>query len=183
MAPRCGTRSDSSRGLADRTLHALGRLVGFGLLAGLGVAILGCVVLLPAQARLLQTRYELECNRALNADYADRSQAEAFLIEGLQQDHVLVQRAAADALGGPYMPRLNESSSLPAVALHVSPNPRPAPPSGWVVRTAQRLEDIRIRRGLCVLSAVAILAALLLFSNPAKYVALREEIGTTGAGA
>ncbi|MFP4355432.1 MAG: hypothetical protein ACLFUJ_09970 [Phycisphaerae bacterium] len=151
----------------------MGRLVGFAALAGLGLAILACVVLIPPYARLQWARYDKACNQAINADYQDKLAAEQFFIDSLETDEILIERQAASTLGGLFDPdsfgELQRSPDLPANLLSITPNPRPAPPSGWVIRTAERLKDVRIRRGLCVLSAVAILAAVLLFSNPAKY--------------
>jgi hypothetical protein len=157
----------------------MGRLVGFAALTGMGLSILACVVLIPPYARLQRARYLKACNQATNTDYRSKIQAETFFLENLQTDEILIERQAASTLGGLLDPdrfgELSRRPHMPANAVEIAPAPRPDPPSGWIIRTADRLEDVRIRRGLCVLAGVSLLAAMLLFSNPAKYVTPEEK--------
>jgi len=149
----------------------LGRLVGFSLLAGLGLGILAVVVLLPPYVQVLRADYELALEKATNADYRDRIAAGQLLVEDIEQiDEVAIRTLAGSVLGqSPARPEAAHVPQQRAVApevIHIEPNPRPAPPPAWLGRLAARVRQPGVRRGLFVLSAIALLAAAILFWTP-----------------
>jgi hypothetical protein len=156
----------------DRALHVLGRLVGFSLLTGLGLGILAVVVLVPPYMQVLRARYDLDMEKATNADYQDRIAAGGLLIEDIEQiDEVAIRTLAGSVLGrrpvDPETSHVPRQQALAPEVIHIEPNPRPAPPPAWLGRIATRVGQPAVRRGLFVLSAVALLAATILFWTPA----------------
>ncbi len=172
MAQTCGTKASTSSGESDRALHSLGRLVGFSLLSALGLGILATVVLIPPYASLLQARYERDCNRALNQDYRDRIEANELFMQDIRQlDVVAIRTLESSVLGQDSLnpgrqldPRRKEW--IPPAA-NLAPNPRPEPVPAWITRLSLRVTRPNVRRGLVVLSAAALLAAVVLFWGPA----------------
>jgi hypothetical protein len=148
------------------------RLVGFATLAGMALAILAGVVLLPAYAGLQQTRYQQAC-LAVRTEEARRTiRAYDRLIEAADKDPVLLQRLARSHLGA--MPQdeyvvldPDAPAASPAVVRPVQ-LPDPAAPDGWLIRMAGRLEDRPFRRGVLVLAVAAMATALFLFGPPAS---------------
>jgi hypothetical protein len=151
----------------------LGRLVGFGLLSSLGLAILAAVVLLPPYVRVLNSEYQLGCERALNADYQDRKAAGELFIEDIRSlDIVAIRTLESSVLGSD---SLSTSRQNPSViqrtsihAMDLPPNPRPEPVPAWLTRLSTRVTQPNVRRGLFVLAAAAILAGVVLFWGPAR---------------
>jgi hypothetical protein len=50
---------------------------------------------------------------------------------------------------------------------------RPAPPAGWMIRAAAKVQNLPTRRGLLLLATGALLVALFLFAPPEKYARRR----------
>jgi hypothetical protein len=172
MAQTCGTKAKSLPEKNDRALHVLGRLVGFSLLTVLGLGILAVVVLLPPYMQVLRARYDLGMEKATNADYQDRIAAGQLLIEDIEQiDEVAIRTLAGSVLGrrpvDPEASHVPRRESMAPEVIHIEPNARPAPPPAWLGRITARVRQPAVRRGLFVLSAVALLAATILFRTPA----------------
>jgi len=152
--------------------------VGFVLLAGPAVAVLAAIVLLPAYARLARTLHERDCERARTARLEAIRVAQQRLIAALPHDKVLTARLA-----------MQQEALWPANEIVVvdpnSPPPNPPgvilaesfpdPPAadGALIRWAGKLQRPSTRRGLFVLAAGALLAAMLLFASPVRYESAR----------
>jgi len=171
MARPPGTRDDPPVG---SLLFSARRLVGFMLLSSAGLLLVAAVVLLPAYERLTWTRHhqaeaQAETQR-LEAIAADQQRR----IEAAQSDRTYVTRLAMRQ--GILWPR-NET----VVVAPASPTPAPPeviaaekvcplpPPDGPLLRWAAKLRSPAQRRGMVLLAAAAILAAMVLFSAPGKY--------------
>lgn len=140
------------------------------MLAGASMAILAVMALLPAHARLLRARWELQCARLAVEDAQRLAQANQRLIEALATDNVLIKRLAMSQT--PYVPRgevvLDTGQPpLPPPDM-VSPvkTPPPPPPDNLLIRAARKIESPPTRRGLMFVSMVTLLGALLLFAPP-----------------
>jgi len=155
-------------------LHAAGRLVGFVLLVGPAMAAVGAVVLLPPYARLAQRQYRRDCERARTARLEAVSDAQQQLIAALPHDKVLTARLAMRqeslwperevVVVDPGRPSERPPGMIPASAA-----PDPPPPDGVLIRWAAKLADPATRRGLFILAAGTMLAAMLLFAPPSRY--------------
>jgi len=181
MAPRRGKRDDAPAAAQDggaplelRALFAAGRMVGFLLLALPALAVLAGVVLLPAYVRLANAQYELECKKARIADAEWLVAANDRLIKDLPEDEVLTKRLAMNSLG--MLPEdetvIRDPNSAPAAppgVIQPRAHPRPDPPSNWLTQMAQRFENPAKRRGVLLIAACAMLAAMFFFSPPEKY--------------
>ena len=145
--------------------------MGFCLLVAVSAALAGAVLLLPEYARLARARYELARQKAANADLEALIAANEHLIAGLPQDPVLTKRLAMCQLG--LWPE-NEAVVLdtrrprhmPPGLVCPTPQPRPEPPNGWLMRAAARVSRPATRRGLLLLAAAALVTALALFAPP-----------------
>jgi hypothetical protein len=143
-------------------------MVGFCLLAGAALAVFAAALLLPDYARMLRAEYELARQEAAIADLEALIEANRRLIDALPESPVLTKRLAMHQLG--LWPEdevvvLNGTRPAPpppGVAL-VGRHQRPKPPSPWVLTTAARVSNPRTRRGLLLLAAAALVAAVLLF--------------------
>jgi len=143
-------------------------MVGFCLLAGAALAIFATAVLVPEYARVLDAQYELARQEAVNADLKALIEANDRLIAALPENPVLAKRLAMNQFGllpeneivlvdgrsGPQPP--------PGMAL-TKPHLRPEPPNEQLSGIVRRLTRPRTRRGLLLLAAAAMLAALFLF--------------------
>lgn len=153
-------------------LYAAGRLVGFLLLAGLGLGIFAAVVLVPPYVEMVTARYVVACNQAALQDAQDRVEANQRLIEALPEDPVLTARYAMAQ--EPVVPQTHEVVRVPGQSLlpdqrPSAANPRPAPPSGLLFQVNARLEKPSTRRGLLLLSIALLTIALFLFAPPNRY--------------
>ncbi len=168
MARPCGTKAEDD---ASRPPAALAEALGFIALAGLGLAILASVVLLPSYARLLRARYERDRLAAQVRDEQAALDAYRRLIAQGGDDPILVQRLAMDTLG---LVPTNEvifhpaetTRTIPPGVVRVDRAPRPDKPAGWAVRAADRLANPAVRRGLMLLSGLTVLVAVVLFVLP-----------------
>jgi len=145
------------------------RAAGFFLLAGAAVASLAGAVLLPAWARLAEVRYELACLRAEIADAEAQIAANDRLITALPTDEVLARRLAMSQ--NLYWPRneivVVDPNAPPAETPDVvcgPRHPRPPRPAGLLIRAGKKLEKASKRRGLLLLAAAALAAALFGFA-------------------
>lgn len=176
MAPRPGRKADETDGDGDGRgwLFAAGRFVGFALLAGMAVGTLALVVLLPEYARLRRAEYERDCKAADVADQRAVIAANERLIEAFRSDPVLTERYAINHLR--LLPAgrvlvVDEASrpAYPPGLVLPDPAPRPEPVPGWLLGAADKLRSPARKRGLLVLAAGILLAAILLFAPPGAY--------------
>jgi len=171
MAPRPGKKADFKKHPAG-LLPALGRAAGFAALAGMALAILAGVVLLPAYARLTEAQYERGCLMAGATEAEDLIRANDRLIAEMPGDPVLTMRLARSQLDllpenevVVIDPGRRKAPVGPLVT--IPPRPRPNRPGGWLIRLADRLWAPGVRRGLLLLAACAMAAAMFLFT-PSK---------------
>ena len=168
MAPPPGTRDRQYDDPAGGFLTAVGRLAGFCLLAGMAVAIFAAALLLPEYGRTVQAEYELARQQAVNTDLESLIQAHRRLIEDLPSSPVLTKRLAMNQLGlwpaDELVVAASDRSLRPPPGMVITqPHPRPSQPDGKMLDLAQRLSKPRTRRGLFLLAAAALLAAIFLF--------------------
>ncbi len=148
-------------------------MFSFVLLAGVAIAIVAGVVLLPAYARLNRVTAEHERLDAANADDQARIDAQDRLIEALPDDRVLAKRLAMRHFGA--VPRTEhvvtatEDFRAPQPGtVAITPAPRPKPVANWMALTAQRIANDRIRLTLLALAAATAAAAVLLSNAPRR---------------
>ena len=155
-------------------LFGFGRFVGFLLLAMPALAILAALVLLPAYQQKCAKGYELARLRTDNAAFKEYIDSTERMIRGAPEDEVLTMRLriAQERL----LPRndvvLVDSNAPPAPPPGVIVPPArtyPPPPSNLLLSMAAKLQDANTRRGLFLLSAMAMMAAMFLFASPEKY--------------
>lgn len=156
-------------------LYGFGRFVGFLLLAVPALATLGALVLLPAYQQMTAKACELEKLRTDNLSFKDYVAANERLIQQASEDEVLTMRLRISQER--LLPR-NEvvvldpsapASAPPGVIVPVR-RAYPAQPSNLLLSMAGKLSDANTRRGLFLLSAMAMMAAMFLFASPEKYV-------------
>lgn len=174
MADPRGTRA-SLPAAPDGLLFAAGRMIGFVALAGLAMATAAVLVLLPAYARMRLAIYERDCDRVTVAELQATAAANARLIADLPTNPVLTKRLAMSQ--GDLLPD-NEVIVFKGSSPSPRPPPdviipirygRPAPPDGWMIRAAAKVQHPPTRRGLLLLATGALLVALFLFAPPEKY--------------
>lgn len=152
-------------------LFACGRMVGFALFAGLGLAILAAIVLLPAYRRTCRARYQRDRAAARVARLEAEASTKARLAQALPHDRTLtVQLMAVQAGRLPAEERILAASAPRPQTLEQMirlPEPAPpAPPDGPLIAAAGRLANPATRRGLFFIAAVSLTAAFLLFAPP-----------------
>jgi len=162
-----------------RLLGAAGRLVGFCAAAGLAMAIFGCVLLLPECARLAKARYHLARQQAINAELAELVRANERLIANLPDDPVLTKRLAMNQLGlwpedEVVVPAVQRMQRPPPAVVLIRRRVRPQPPSGWLLDAARRVSKPGTKRGLLLLAALALFAAIWVF--PARDPGRRKKV-------
>ena len=161
-------------------LPAAGRGVGFAILGGAALAIQAAIVLLPEYADLRQDRYVLTCEAAAAADMETLADAQDRLIAKLPTDPVLTRRIGM--IQGDLWPdnavvgvEPDRGAPPPPYALRPPPHPRPNPPAGWLMRASRRLSNPPTRRGLWLVSAGLMLAAVFLFAPQRAYRRRRKK--------
>jgi hypothetical protein len=169
MAPQHGTRDDGSPpGGFGSFVSALTQFVTFCLLAGTALAVFAAVLLLPDYARLQQAKYQLARQQATMAKLRSLIEGNERYIAELPHDAVLTKRLAMNELG--YWPQdevvvlTDGGPRQPSPGMVVAPAaPQPQPPAGFLMDAARRVADPPARRGLLLLAAIGLAAALLLF--------------------
>ena len=162
---------------ADRpsgVLFAAGRMVGYVLLAGMALAIMGAIVIIPPYTEMVVARYELGCLQASVQDAQDLVSANERLLAALPEDEVLITRLAMTQ--EPLLPGNHEVVRVPTQLDPIRPdlvrpgrNPRPAPPSGLLFQINARLANPGTKRGLFLLASALLGVALFLFAPPNRY--------------
>lgn len=154
---------------APSVLWPVVRNVGFLLLVLAGMAILAAVVYLPDWAKCLQLEYQRDCERAYLADTEALLDAYRRKIRTVETDAQLTRRLAQgmQGTGAPGLP-IDRAMGLGADFLapgeiSVIEAPLPKKPNTWLMDAARKVEDPPTRRGLLLLFAGAITAAVYLF--------------------
>ena len=168
MAQQRGTR-DNPNVSPESLASVLGRAISFVLLAGVALAIVAGVALLPAYARLNQITAERDRLDAANTHDLDRIDAQDHMIEALPEDRILAKRLAMRHFGA--IPRnehvvaATEDLRAPqAGTVDIEPPRRPEPVTNWMTTTARRIANSRAHQ-ILILLAIATLAAAVILSN------------------
>jgi hypothetical protein len=151
-----------------RILSGAVQFLAFCLLAAAAAALFGAVLWLPEYADLEKARYQLALQQASNAKLSAVIEGNDRYIAEVPKDAVLAKRLAMNQLG--YWPQdeivvVSEAGPgrhSPATVV-VADQPEPAPPSGWVMASAQRIADPDTKRNLILLSIAGMAGAVLLF--------------------
>jgi hypothetical protein len=174
LGTTCMANNDESNSSSPFSfVFALGRFVGFGLLAVPALLIVASVVLLPAYQSMLNTQHQRDCVRADNdAIKAYIAQTER-LIRQAPEDEQLTKRLrmAYDRVAAPNEVTVEDPSlppSVPGVVRVIRGKKSPAP-SGLLVSMAGKVQDPSTRRGLFLLAGLAMLGAIFLFAPADKY--------------
>ena len=154
--------------------------MGFAALAGVSLAVLAGVVLVPPYARAVEAEYERRCLAARVRYEEAMVAAYDRFIAAAEYDEALNTRLAMSQLGlfpgdqvivvdriGPPRP--------PGLIIPVG-RELPQPPSPKLTHAGRRLSDPRTQRGLLVLSAAAMAGAWLLLARR------RREAGKRAGG-
>ncbi len=161
MAAQSGTKVN------ETGISRLARAVRFTAWVAAALGIFAGVLLLPAYAQLLTANYRRDCLDAELACAEKLIEAQDNLIAAGQTDVVLTQRLARSQLG--LVPQTELVAIGPAGAKPRPPavfSPQtpvyPPPPPGWIIAMGERLVRAPLRRGLMLLAAGALFAAMLL---------------------
>jgi len=168
-----GTRDKKhdSPGPAGRGFLAAGRFVGFAVLAGISLSILATVVLLPAYVSMSEAGYQRDILAARQRNALKLIDARERMIKALQEDDrqllTRLVRSQFDLLPRNEVVVIDPSAppQTPQVYL-LAESPLPSAHKGLISHAADKLKNDRTRRGLLLLSAGAMLAAMFLFSPP-----------------
>jgi hypothetical protein len=133
------------------------------------MTILLAVVYLPDWAKCLELEYQRGVERANLTDTQELLAAYRRKIRTIETDAQLTKRLAQSMHGmGSSGPAIDRALGLGTDVLapgeiSVTPAPRPEPPNSWLMGAARKVEDPPTRRGLLLLFAGAITAAVYLF--------------------
>lgn len=156
-----------------RAMFAFGRFVGFVLFAGPALLIVAAIVLLPAYQKMQMVAHERDCERQRIESYQQHIRKQQELLSRAPEDAQVTRVAAMEMLRlSPRNEVVVEDPTMPKIAvgtIFVTPQAQPDLPSGWLVDMAGKIQDPATRRGLFLLAAVAMLAAVFLFAPPGSY--------------
>jgi len=172
MAHRRGRRADPSA--RTGLLSSAGRMFGFLWLAGIGLALLAIVVLLPAYARLSEARYELAGREAGVRRAEALLEANNKLMAALPDDETLTKRLAMSY--GQLWPADEVVVMDPGQANPLPPDVVRMPGTEESARcaprcllsAAEKLGRVQTRRALMLLATAALVTAFFLFSPPER---------------
>jgi len=138
--------------------------VGFIVLAGLGMAILAALVLMPAWANVVRAEHDLTVKRA-NIEHSRKIVAAgARLNNAIPHDRVVNERLV--------------KGTVRQDLIHNPPVEYPPEPSGWRLELADKLAQPKTRRGLSFVAYVALAGAMFLFIPPLIRQASRSRQAT-----
>ncbi len=167
MAPTPGHDADTAGGRLGR----LGGLLGFAIVAGMALALLATVVVLPAWARLDRARADREA-LAYQAALFDRlidyrtALIDAVKTDPLQTERLLMaqrnyRRPGEATYALDDVPA--DPSAVEAIKAQLTP---PRPPSPTVATLGRRVQRPTTRRGLLLLSGLLLVLATVMFLPP-----------------
>jgi len=163
MARRPGTRAEDGIA-APSVAGSVVRGVGFAVLAGLAMAIIAPLVLLPVYANAIRAEHELAVKRAEVAHNRKVVAAEARLNSAILHDRVINERLVRGTV----------RSDL----INVPPINYPGEPDGWLLGLCDKLSRLKTRRGLFFAACVAMTGAMFLFAPPPIRQASRSRRAT-----
>ena len=171
MVLQPGTR-DSDTDRPESLASVMTRGVGFLLLAGLALAVIAAVVLMPAYAGLNQVIVENERIAAANTYYRKHADARDQLIKDVANDRILAKRVAMQRFGSLprteyVVPGTEDPRAPQAGEVAVPPPPKPQPAENWMTATAAKLSHPTTRTVL-LLAASASLAVAVFFTGASR---------------
>jgi len=150
MARQHGTKAETGPNRAQ--LNAVGRGLGFIILAGLGMAIFAALVLMPAWARAVEVEYARDKRSSCDQHVKNVIATSARLINAAPHDPIVTKRLA---------------KGTPVQNLIHAPQPESPPkPGGWTLELANKLSQTKTRRGLFCVAIVSLAGAMFLFGPP-----------------
>jgi len=163
MERQPGTRAEETAagyGVAASIMRG----VGYVILAGLAMAIIASLVLLPAYADAIRAEHELAVKRAEVAHNRRVIAAGERLNKVILHDRVLNERLVRGTIrrGLLQIPKVNY----------------PPEPNGWLLGVANRVARLKTRRGLAFAALVAMVGAMFLFAPPVVKPASRSRRAT-----
>ena len=170
MVPQPGTKHNAQH-RREHPASVLARGVSFVLLAGLALAIIAALVLLPAYARLNQIIVERDRIAAANADDEARIVAQDRLIEAIPKDRTLAKRLSMKHFGAlprtEYVVAATEDLRAPqAGSVTIDPTPRPRPVANRLTATAAKIARPTTRLLLMTMALATLVAAIVLTAAP-----------------
>jgi len=132
--------------------RAIGRGFGFFILAGLAMAIIAALVLMPAWAVAVRAEHATADALPKNEDAKHTIALRARSVNAIPYDHKLTERLARGTVKGDIF-HTPEVKSVPK-------------PTGWRLDLADKLAQTKTRRGLFLVACVALAGAMFLFSPP-----------------
>ena len=170
----CMAKNDNSNSSSPfGFVFALGRFVGFALLAVPAILIVASVVLLPAYQSMLNTLHQRDCARADNeAIKAYIAQTERLIRQAPEDEQLTMRlRMAYDRVVAPNEVTVEDPPLPPSTpgVVRVIRGKKPPAPSGLLLSMADKVQDPSTRRGLFLLAGLAMLGAIFLFAPADKY--------------
>lgn len=171
MARQPGTRADKKRDASQNAGSVFTRTVLSYTLAGVALAILAGVLLIPLADDNENTSYQVACASTENKALEELIRKRQYIIDALDcedPDPVLVARLAMSQSNMVPVNALVMDSSTPPESLSpclVEP-PKCTPPAQspqWLTYTAVKLRRGGIKRGIIVLAMGTLIAAMFLF--------------------
>jgi len=140
---------------------------GFYLLSGIAIVIFAGVFLLPMHARNIELQYRLKCEQINIENARETINALDEFTRAAGDNEILLSRLGTSRIGLYPANEIivldtHEGSENP-VSLQVSPPDYPPPPSGWITRYGKTVSRPATRRGLLVMAACLVIAAMLIF--------------------
>jgi hypothetical protein len=163
MARRPGTKTDDNT-TGSELGGVIGRGLGFMILAGLAMAILAPLVLMPAWANTVRAEYDLAVKRAETEHSRKIVAGGARHNIAVRHDPVLIERYA--------------KGMVKQDPIHAPKVEYPPEPNGWMLGLADKLAQQKTRRGLFFVACVALAGAMFLFAPPSLRQASRSRRAT-----
>jgi len=163
MARQPGIRAEETTAAPD-VAGSIVRGVGFAVLAGLAMAIIAPLVLLPAYANAIRAEHDLARKRAEVAHNRKIVAAGARLNSAIPHDRVINERLIKGTVRSGLL-------NIPNVNY-------PPKPNGWLLNVADRVSRPKTRRGLFFAACVSMAGAMFLFAPPAVRPASRSRRAT-----
>ncbi|MFW6153907.1 MAG: hypothetical protein ACOC95_01705 [Planctomycetota bacterium] len=177
MAPAPGRKADNTP--AGGRLDGLGRLLGFAIVAGMALALLATVVVLPAWARLDKARADREALVYRTAVYDRLIAYRTELIDAVKTDPLQTERLLMAQRNyrrpGEAVYALDDVPADPPVLQAIKAQlPPPRPTSATLATLSRRVQRPATRRGVLLLSGLLMVLATVMFLPP-RHRPLSEE--------
>ncbi|MFB3890989.1 MAG: hypothetical protein ACE15C_03080 [Phycisphaerae bacterium] len=163
-----------------RFIFGFGRMVGFLLLAVPALVTIAAITLLPTYQNMMATLHERDVKLANVGTYQDYVAATEKMIGRLPEDEDTTRRLVM--LQQRLLPRNevvmidpSEKPAPPPGVIVPERRPKPAAPSNMLLSMADKLKNPGTRRGLFLLAAGAMLAAMFLFAPADRYRQVKAD--------